>query len=386
MARHHLAQGKVDRLALCPQAGQPQHLAHHVVIDLNVRPHTHDHTPKQSHVIHNLREVQQHRDPLPCPDAHRHLPRQPPLHPRRRARRRAGLRLRRRDHDRVALTARGACAPARVHPLQDLHLLAPVPTPPSVRDFFAFEEHVAAGLAAPRRRDPGGLVRGSRSSTSPTPRRSAARATRSRAPPTASMLDFELEIAAVIGTDNEIAGFTLMNDWSARDLQIKEMTVGLGPAKGKDFATSLGPMLVTPDELPYEDGRLHARGDRHRERRRGHQQRRRRSSTSHGRRSSSTPRATPSCAPATCSARERSAEAACSSWARSRATAGSSPATSSRSTRRGSVRSRIRSSDERQCGQHLGRRAGGLHREPHHGPGHENRGHPAASKASACVA
>ena len=71
------------------------------------------------------------------------------------------------------------------------------------------------------------------------------------------MLDFELEIAAVIGTDNEIAGFTLMNDWSARDLQIKEMTVGLGPAKGKDFATSLGPMLVTPDELPYEDGRLH---------------------------------------------------------------------------------------------------------------------------------
>ena len=71
------------------------------------------------------------------------------------------------------------------------------------------------------------------------------------------MLDFELEIAAVIGTDNEIGGFTLMNDWSARDLQIKEMTVGLGPAKGKDFATSLGPMLVTPDELPYEDGRLH---------------------------------------------------------------------------------------------------------------------------------
>jgi fumarylacetoacetate (FAA) hydrolase len=72
-----------------------------------------------------------------------------------------------------------------------------------------------------------------------------------------TMLDFELEIAAVIGTENSIAGFTLMNDWSARDFQIKEMTVGLGPAKGKDFATSLGPMIVTPDELPYEDGRLH---------------------------------------------------------------------------------------------------------------------------------
>jgi fumarylacetoacetate (FAA) hydrolase len=60
----------------------------------------------------------------------------------------------------------------------------------------------------------------------------------------------------VIGAGGEIAGFTLMNDWSARDFQLTEMSVGLGPAKGKDFATSLGPMLVTPDELPYSDGRL----------------------------------------------------------------------------------------------------------------------------------
>jgi fumarylacetoacetate (FAA) hydrolase len=48
----------------------------------------------------------------------------------------------------------------------------------------------------------------------------------------------------------------VLNDWSARDLQKMEMAVGLGPAKGKDFATSLGPVLVTADELPYEDGRL----------------------------------------------------------------------------------------------------------------------------------
>ena len=47
-----------------------------------------------------------------------------------------------------------------------------------------------------------------------------------------------------------------MNDWSARDVQGGEVTVGLGPAKAKDFATSLGPLLVTPDELPYADGRL----------------------------------------------------------------------------------------------------------------------------------
>src|ERR671929_9447 len=54
-----------------------------------------------------------------------------------------------------------------------------------------------------------------------------------------------------------IGGFTVMNDWSARDLQRVEMRVGLGPAKGKDFATSLGPVVVTPDEFPYRDGRLH---------------------------------------------------------------------------------------------------------------------------------
>jgi fumarylacetoacetate (FAA) hydrolase len=54
----------------------------------------------------------------------------------------------------------------------------------------------------------------------------------------------------VIGEDGRPEGFTIMNDWSARDLQAKEMSVGLGPAKGKDFATSLGPELVSPDELP----------------------------------------------------------------------------------------------------------------------------------------
>ena len=54
-------------------------------------------------------------------------------------------------------------------------------------------------------------------------------------------------------------GFTVMNDWSARDLQRREMRQGLGPAKGKDFATSLGPVLVTPDELPGVGRRAAAR-------------------------------------------------------------------------------------------------------------------------------
>jgi fumarylacetoacetate (FAA) hydrolase len=62
-------------------------------------------------------------------------------------------------------------------------------------------------------------------------------------------LDYELEVAAVIGAEGQIGGFTIMNDWSARDVQREEMKVGLGPAKGKDFATSLGPVVVTPDEF-----------------------------------------------------------------------------------------------------------------------------------------
>lgn len=72
-------------------------------------------------------------------------------------------------------------------------------------------------------------------------------------------LDYELEVAAVIGRSGRniraaeaeayIAGYTVLNDWSLRDAQREEMKVGLGPAKGKDFATSIGPLLVTPDEL-----------------------------------------------------------------------------------------------------------------------------------------
>jgi 2-keto-4-pentenoate hydratase/2-oxohepta-3-ene-1,7-dioic acid hydratase in catechol pathway len=65
-------------------------------------------------------------------------------------------------------------------------------------------------------------------------------------------LDYELELACVIRFDGRPEGFTIMNDWSARDLQAREMQVGLGPAKGKDFATSLGPVLVSPNELPAD--------------------------------------------------------------------------------------------------------------------------------------
>ena len=121
--------------------------------------------------------------------------------------------------------------------------------PPSIRDFFAFDEHVRTargGAKAPPAwyeipvfyfSNPAAVYRDGDVVPKPADTR---------------MLDYELELAAVIGADGGIEGFTIMNDWSARDLQRKEMTVGLGPAKGKDFATSLGPELVSADELPSD--------------------------------------------------------------------------------------------------------------------------------------
>jgi len=132
--------------------------------------------------------------------------------------------------------------------LADVRLLAPVAHPPSVRDFYAFEEHVRRaralrGLDVPSEwyelpvfyfSNPAAIF--GPDEDVPYPQGTAE-------------LDYELEVAAIVGADGRIGGFTVMNDWSARDVQRAEMKVGLGPAKGKDFATSLGPVVVTPDEL-----------------------------------------------------------------------------------------------------------------------------------------
>ena len=155
--------------------------------------------------------------------------------------------------DWLAGAGHGAAGPE--HALADLRLLAPIPRPPSVRDFFAYEEHVRAGFK----------LRGAEIAPAwyeaPTfyfsnPAAIFGTGEAVRRPAGSRRLDFELEIAVALGADRAIAGFMLMNDWSARDLQAMEMTVGLGPAKGKDFATSLGPWLVTADELPYDGERL----------------------------------------------------------------------------------------------------------------------------------
>jgi 2-keto-4-pentenoate hydratase/2-oxohepta-3-ene-1,7-dioic acid hydratase in catechol pathway len=138
--------------------------------------------------------------------------------------------------------------PDVVVPVGAARLLAPIPGPPSVRDFYAFEQHVRT--ARERRglemepdwyelpvfyfSNPASIVGDGADVTMPEG---------------TAELDFELEVAAVVGGGGRIAGFTVMNDWSARDIQRREMKLNLGPAKGKDFATTLGPWLVTPDEL-----------------------------------------------------------------------------------------------------------------------------------------
>jgi len=133
--------------------------------------------------------------------------------------------------------------------LEDVRLLAPLPRPPSIRDAYAFEEHVRNAARVTGR--PGIPDEWYELPVFYFSNPAAIYGPDDEIPfPAGSEeLDYELEVATVIGLDGAIGGFTIMNDWSARDLQRKEMKVGLGPAKGKDFATSLGPVVVTPDEL-----------------------------------------------------------------------------------------------------------------------------------------
>ena len=133
-------------------------------------------------------------------------------------------------------------------PLDEVRFLAPVLYPPAVRDFYAFEQHVktaraARGLEVPAEWYEQPVFYFSNPAAMFGPDDLIPY------PAGTEELDYELEVAAVIGAAGEIGGFTIMNDWSARDLQRKEMRVGLGPAKGKDVATSIGPLLVTADEL-----------------------------------------------------------------------------------------------------------------------------------------
>ena len=142
--------------------------------------------------------------------------------------------------------------------LEDVELRAPVLHPPAVRDFYAFERHVktaraSRGLDMPREWYEIPVFYFSNPAAIYGPNDDVPY------PDGTAELDYELEVAAIIGAEGQIGGFTVMNDWSARDLQRSEMRVGLGPAKGKDFATSLGPIVVTPDEFDGTSGTMIAR-------------------------------------------------------------------------------------------------------------------------------
>lgn len=142
--------------------------------------------------------------------------------------------------------------------LEQVSLLPPITEPPTIRDFYAFEQHVKTARS---KRGLGMLREWYQIPTFYFSNTSELYGQNATVPyPVGSLqLDFELEIACVIGREGKniaveeageyIAGYTIMNDWSARDFQRQDMLLGLGPGKGKDFATSIGPWLVTPDEL-----------------------------------------------------------------------------------------------------------------------------------------
>ncbi len=180
----------------------------------------------------------------------------------------------------VDLIARGAdglraaaeaamASPAEVVAVADVELRAPIPEPPSVRDSLCFLDHMrncqqvtGAGrtLTDTWYRVPAFYF--ACPATILGPYQDAAMA------PGSAWQDFELEIAAVVGpagadltveqAQQAIVGYTIFNDWSARDLQMFDSQLGIGQSKGKDSGITLGPYLVTPDELePYFcDGRL----------------------------------------------------------------------------------------------------------------------------------
>ena len=158
------------------------------------------------------------------------------------------------------------------HPLHDVRLLAPLPRPNSLRDFLVVEEHLRNAYRTLGREDQfpaewynlpahyKGNVDEIYGPDDEVPY-----------PSYTEKLDYELEICAVVGRAGRrvsadqatayIAGYTIYNDWSARDIQMRESSVGIGPGLGKDFASSLGPCIATPDEFDPATSRLEARID-----------------------------------------------------------------------------------------------------------------------------
>ena len=150
-------------------------------------------------------------------------------------------------------------SPASVEAIEAVRLRAPIPSPPTIRDFFAFEQHAISGLKVlGLDLDPGWYEIPVFYFTNPNAVIGDGDVV--TFPGNSVELDFEFEIGAVVGragknldpdeAESHIAGLCIFNDWSARDLQHKEQHITpIGPSKGKDFANGLGPCLVTMDEL-----------------------------------------------------------------------------------------------------------------------------------------
>ena len=142
--------------------------------------------------------------------------------------------------------------------LSSVTLHAPLLRPTTLRDAYAFETHVKTANANRGRQVPAEWYKFPIFYFT-NPNNVFGPEDEIPYPAYTRELDYELEIAAVVGkpgrdippadAPQHIFGFTVFNDWSARDVQREELKVGLGPAKAKDFASSLGPCLVTPDEL-----------------------------------------------------------------------------------------------------------------------------------------
>ena len=151
----------------------------------------------------------------------------------------------------------------------DLTILPPIINPPAFRDFYAFEQHVKAARKL-RKLDMHPDWYKIPIFYFSNPNCCYGHGENIPYPNGTTELDFELEFAVIIGNGGSninsseankvIAGYTILNDWSSRNLQKEEMPMSLGPAKGKDFASSFGPYMVTPDEIESawkDDGKLH---------------------------------------------------------------------------------------------------------------------------------
>ena len=171
------------------------------------------------------------------------------------------------DHIRNVLIALEVGEPAEMnapdnqpvgHKLNEVVLYPPLPRPMSVRDFYAFEAHVATAHANRGKKIPAEWYQFPVFYFS-NPNAIYGPGEKVVYPRYSQALDYELEVACVISkpgvnipadqAEDFIFGYLVFNDWSARDVQRLEMRVGLGPAKGKDFASSIGPWIVTPEEL-----------------------------------------------------------------------------------------------------------------------------------------